>query len=124
MGQASGMEPLYGASDLDAHMEMCEPSAFVFRLDKSIAQFGRGKPFALFLLAFESTPLKEELLLVGGHHHTEFALPLDQLGWPAEELLPIVATGLVEYAVAVDTGDVLQSVLGIGILRRAENPTT
>ena len=93
MSKAGGVEPLYGARYLDEHMEMPQPVALELGFDKAVAQFGRCKPFTLFLLAFEFATLEEKFALVGGYGDADFALPYHHMLGPCKEVAPIVASG-------------------------------
>ena len=120
VGQSGGVETSHRTCYLDAHVEMCQPRALLVGLEELVSQLGRGKPLAFLFLAVEHAPLEEEMLLVGGGHDTEPAVPFDEFRGPAEEIFPIFSPFLLEDALAVFVDDIVEPVARVGILLVAE----
>ena len=70
MSQTSCVKTFHSTCNLDTHMKMREPRAFLVGRKKLVAQMSRSKPFAFFFFSFEGSGTKEKMFLIGWTHNT------------------------------------------------------
>ena len=118
------MHPSDGSCQQQTDLEIGKRIASFTWVEKFVLVAGAGKPFAFLFTTFYAKKIivfravfKEKVAFVGWNHDADFIPMLNNMGRPAKQVLPVFTSGLAKNVLPVASGDHINPIPGLLVLR-------